>query len=91
MKVKSGSEVAHSYPTLSDTMDYSLPGSSVHGFSRQEYWSGVPLHFPTTLPQFQKNLIFVGGSFDLIHHLCSQIYCLAFEIQKPKADYFALL
>jgi len=24
-------------------MDCSLPGSSIHGISRQEYWSGVPL------------------------------------------------
>ena len=30
MKVKSESEVAQSYPTLSDSMDCSLPGSSVH-------------------------------------------------------------
>ena len=29
-----------SCPTLSDPMDCSPPGSSVHGFSRQEYWSG---------------------------------------------------
>ena len=43
MKVKSESEVAQSCPTLSDPMDCSLPGSSVHGYSRQEYWSGVPL------------------------------------------------
>ena len=28
MKVKSGSEVSQSCPTLSDPMDYSLPGSS---------------------------------------------------------------
>ena len=42
VKVKSLSRVR-----LSDTMDCSLPGSSVHGiFSRQEYWSGVPLHSP---------------------------------------------
>ena len=27
-------------------MDCSLPGSSVHGLSRQEYWSGLPLPFP---------------------------------------------
>ena len=40
MKEKSESEVAQSCPTLSDLMDCSLPGSSVHGFSRQEYWSG---------------------------------------------------
>ena len=31
MKVKSESEVAQSYPTLSDPMDCSLPGSSAHG------------------------------------------------------------
>ena len=31
MKVKSESEVAQSCPTLSDSMDCSLPGSSVHG------------------------------------------------------------
>ena len=42
MKVKSQSEVIQSCPTLSDPMDCSLPGSSVHGFSRHEYWSGVP-------------------------------------------------
>ena len=31
MKVKSKSEVAQSCPTLSDLMDYNLPGSSIHG------------------------------------------------------------
>ena len=31
MKVKSESEVAQLYPTLSNPMDCSLPGSSVHG------------------------------------------------------------
>ena len=31
MKVKSESEVAQLCPTLSDPMDCSLPGSSVHG------------------------------------------------------------
>ena len=58
MKEKSESEVAQSCPTLSNPMDYSLPGSSVHGFSRQEYWSGVPLPSPmkeSSLPNnFQK-------------------------------------
>ena len=29
-----------------DPMDCSLPGSSVHGFSRQEYWSGLPFPSP---------------------------------------------
>ena len=31
-----------SYPTLCDPMDCSTPGSSIHGFFRQEYWSGLP-------------------------------------------------
>ena len=56
MKVKRESEVARSYPTLSDPMDCSLPGSSVHGFSKQEYWSGVPLPSPCFIfPQLLLN------------------------------------
>ena len=50
MKVKSESEVTQSCPTLSDPMDCSLPGSSIRGISRQEYWSGVPFPSPGDLP-----------------------------------------
>ena len=47
MKVKSESEVAQSCPTLSDPMDWSLPGSSIHGiFQGKEHWSGVSLPSP---------------------------------------------
>ena len=31
-------------------MDCSLPDSSVHGFSRQEYWSGLPFPSPGNRP-----------------------------------------
>ena len=43
MKVKSESEVTQSCPTLATpwTAAYQAPPSM--GFSRQEYWSGVPL------------------------------------------------
>ena len=43
MKVKSQSEVAQSCPTLSDPMDYSLPGSSVHGIfqARVLEWGAI--------------------------------------------------
>ena len=46
MKVKSESEVAQSCPTLVTpwTAAYQAPLSM--GFSRQEYWSGVPLPSP---------------------------------------------
>ena len=37
---------AQSCLTLCDPMDCSLPGSSVMGFSRQEYWSGLPRPSP---------------------------------------------
>ena len=51
MKVKSEREVAQLCPTLSDPMDCSLPVFSIHGISRQEYWSGVPLPSPKSLEQ----------------------------------------
>ena len=43
MKVKSESEVAQSCPTLSDHMDYSPPGSSVHGIfqARVLEWGAI--------------------------------------------------
>ena len=43
--------VVQSCPTLCDPMDYSLTGSSVHEFSRQEYQTGLP--FPS--PILSKN------------------------------------
>ena len=49
-KFESESEVAQSYPTLCDPMDCSLPGSSSMGFSRQEYWSGLPFPSSGDLP-----------------------------------------
>ena len=43
MKVKSESEVAQSRPTLTDPMDCSLPGSSVHGIfqARVLEWGAI--------------------------------------------------
>ena len=56
MKVKSESEVAQSCPTLSDPMDCSPPGSSIHGIfqARVLEWGVIafsgfdptPLFFP---------------------------------------------
>ena len=43
MKVKSESEVVQSCTTLSDPMDFSLPGSSVHGIfqARVLEWGAI--------------------------------------------------
>ena len=42
--------VAQSCLTLCDPMGCSPPGSSVHGISQAEYWSGLPCPPPGDLP-----------------------------------------
>ena len=62
MKVKSESEVAQLCLTLSDPMDCSLPGPPSMGFSRQEYWSKVPLPSPLlniTVSKMPKRFSFI--------------------------------
>ena len=51
MKVKSESEVAQSCPTLSDPMDRSLPGSSIHGIfqARVLEWGAIAFSNQRTL------------------------------------------
>ena len=41
---------AQSCPTIWDPMVWNPPGSSVHEFFRQEYWSGLPFPSPGGLP-----------------------------------------
>ena len=50
MKVKSESEVAQSCPTLSNPMDCSLPGSSLHGIfqARVLEWGAIAFSIATT-------------------------------------------
>ena len=51
MKVKSENEVAQSCPTLSDPMDCSPPGSSIHGIFQARVLEWVPL--PSVLLQYK--------------------------------------
>ena len=67
-KTENESEVAQSYPTLSDPMDCSLPGSSIHGifqarelewgaiaFSTMEYYSAIKKNtFESVLMRWMK-------------------------------------
>ena len=46
MKVKSESEFAQLCPTLSDPMDHSLPGSSIHGIFQARTLEWVAISFP---------------------------------------------
>ena len=52
MKVKSESEVAQSCLTLSDPMDCSLPGSSVHGIFQAGVleWGAIAFSVNCTIP-----------------------------------------
>ena len=56
MKVKSESEVAQLCPTLCDSMDYSLPGSSVHGIfqARVLEWGAITFSMHAYLDEFKK-------------------------------------
>ena len=66
MKVKSQSEVAQSCLTLSDPMDCSLPGSSVHGIfqARVLEWGAIAFS--------KKNIYFCfidyAKAFDCVDH-----------------------
>ena len=42
--------VTQLYPTVWDSMDYSRQAPLSMGFSRQEYWSGLPFPSPEDLP-----------------------------------------
>ena len=64
MKVKSESEVTQSCPTLSDPMDCSLPGSSVHGIfqARVFLWLDKEIVFNPLyiLDSFVKDKVSIG-------------------------------
>ena len=55
MKVKSESEVAQSCPTLSDRMDCSLPGSSIHGICQARVLEWGAIAFSALLPESDPN------------------------------------
>ena len=58
IRIESESEVAQTCLTLSNPMDYSPPGPLSMGFSRQEYWSGVPLPSPLTTARHTSYCLF---------------------------------
>ena len=66
MKVKSESEAAQSCLTLSDPMDFSPPGSSVHGIFQARVLEWGAIHcllqvraLPYLIPQWSSGLSFL--------------------------------
>ena len=64
-KVKSESEVAQSCPTLRNPMDYSLPGSSVHGILQARILGWVAISFSrgSSWPRNWTQVFCIAGSF----------------------------
>ena len=54
MKVKSEREVAQLCPTPSDPMDYSLPGSSVHGIFQERVLEWGAIAFSSGISYFSN-------------------------------------
>ena len=69
MKVKSEIEVAQLCPTLSDPMDCSLPGSSIHGIFQARVLEWGAIAFSTMIPYFQAFSLYVYLSFSPLHML----------------------
>ena len=61
-------------------MDYSPPGFSVHGFPRQEHWSGLPFLFPGDIPNPGVKSKSPAWQEDSIH--CVFIYFVCCHLQK---------
>ena len=58
MKVESEREVAQSCPILSDPMDCSPPGSSIHGIFQARVLEWGAIAFSLTLPSLLQRVIY---------------------------------
>ena len=88
MKVKSESEVAQSSPTLSDLMDCSLPGSSIHGIfqARVLEWGATAFstdfHEAFPIPPTPKHPLPSPNSYCIYTEYCSLV--LGYLMEKTK-------
>ena len=57
MKVESESEVAQSCPTLCDPIDFSLPGSSVHGILQTRVLEWGAIAFSKLMPRHAQKVV----------------------------------
>ena len=59
-EIENESEVAQSCPTLSNPMECSLPGSSIHGRFQARSWSGSPVPSPFQDTNFHLKFQFLS-------------------------------
>ena len=77
MKVKSESEVAQSCPTLSDPMDCSPPGSSVHGIFQARVLEWGAIAFSISKVYFSKFYLHIFVNMNLLIELSMAILILS--------------
>ena len=73
---------SQSCPSLCDPMDCSLPGSFIHEFFRQEYWSGLP--FPSGIFPIQGLNTGSLHCRQILYYLSHQGSLLLRDISKYK-------
>ena len=73
MKVKIESEVAQSCPTLSNPMDYSLPGSSVHGILQAKVLEQVAIAF-SIIPTYKPLILMCVGLAKMFELFCNILW-----------------
>ena len=80
MKVKSESEVARSCPTLSNPMDCSLPGSSIHGIfqARVLEWGAIAFSESHGSHSYKTLLTLAASVFNLTPNFYSLATVMAF-------------
>ena len=91
MQVKSESEDAQSYPTLSDPMDCSLPGSSIHGIFQAWVleWGAIAFSVGGSLPSANAKLLISRDSPSFIYislQLASKYLGICLEKRAPNLD-----
>ena len=76
MKVKSESEVAQSCPTLSDPMDCSPPGSSIHGIfqARVLEWGAIAFSLGKFIPKYFILFVAMVNGIDSLISLSGSLH-----------------
>ena len=73
------SEVAQSCPTLSDPVDCSLPGSSIHGIFQARVLEWVAIAFSDSIVYILCIFLSLGDGFD---------HCLLYSVMNLRPQFF---
>ena len=92
MKVKSESEVDQLCPTLSDPVDCSLPGSSVHGIFQARVLEWGAIAFSPSMPEGNKNHNCLCYDWDSVETVFSSVSSpVTFSAESHNGSFLSLL